>query len=91
MDPVLQKEFLTWKEQPMLDKTNAFIKRIYDEDINLCLSFTNRDLSEKVMESVESGTILIEAVGDKTKAMFPKYDLILLFILTLFCKFDLFL
>lgn len=72
VDPVLQKEFLTWKEQPMLDKTNAFIKRIYDEDINLCLSFTNRDLSEKVMESVESGTILIEAVGDKTKAMFPK-------------------
>lgn len=45
---------------------------MYEEDVNLCLQFNNADLSEKVRDCVESGTILIEAVSDKTKAMFPK-------------------
>nr|CAI5827356.1 unnamed protein product [Callosobruchus analis] len=56
----------------MLDKSNCFISRVYKEDIQLCLCFNNADLSEKVAHAVESGTILIEAVSDKTKAMFPK-------------------
>lgn len=61
-----------WKQNPTLDKSNLFIKRVYNEDINLCLAFNNAKLSEKVAAAVESGTIFIEAVSDKTKAMFPK-------------------
>ncbi|CAH0561484.1 unnamed protein product [Brassicogethes aeneus] len=72
VDPVLHKEFLQWKEKPTLEKTERFLQRIYSEDINLCLTFTNKELSEKVAKAVESGTIHIEAVGDRTKAMFPK-------------------
>lgn len=72
MDPNVHQEFLTWKLKPSLDKSDPFIKRVYEEDINLCLNFNNADLSEKVTTAVESGTIFIEAVGDKTKTMFPK-------------------
>lgn len=69
---MFHKEFLLWRQSPVLDKTHTFIQKIYNEDINLCLCFNNKDLSEKVVSAVESGTILIEAVSDKTRAMFPK-------------------
>ncbi|CAH1159618.1 unnamed protein product [Phaedon cochleariae] len=72
VDPVIHKEFLTWRQKPVLEKSEPFIQRIYIEDIHLCLRFNNEDLSRKVGSAVESGTILVEAVGDKTKAMFPK-------------------
>lgn len=72
VDPNVHEEFLTWKQTPMLNKESPFIKRVYDEDINLCLNFNNVELSVKVTKAVESGTILIEAVGDKSKTMFPK-------------------
>ncbi|XP_057662341.1 guanine nucleotide exchange factor for Rab-3A-like [Diorhabda carinulata] len=72
VDPVIHKEFLAWRQKPVVDKGDPFIRRIYDEDINLCLHFNNEELSSRVGRAVESGTILIEAVSDKTKAMFPK-------------------
>lgn len=72
VDPNFHREFLTWRQKPCLGKEDPFVKRVYDEDINLCLTFNNEVLSGKVREAVEMGTILIEAVGDKTKAMFPK-------------------
>ncbi|XP_044254844.1 guanine nucleotide exchange factor for Rab-3A-like [Tribolium madens] len=72
VDPNVHREFLAWRQKPCLDKGDPFVHRIYREDIDLCLTFSNEDLSKKVREAVEAGTILIEAVGDKTKAMFPK-------------------
>lgn len=65
---------MKWKEllNPVLNKQDAFIKRIYEEEINPCLRFTNRELTEKVIVAVEAGTICVEAIGDKTKTMFPK-------------------
>lgn len=72
VDPNVHEEFLTWRQNPTLNKDDAFIKRVYEEDINLCLNFNNKELSEKVTKAVESGTIFIEAVGDKSKTMFPK-------------------
>ncbi|RZC36182.1 guanine nucleotide exchange factor for Rab-3A, partial [Asbolus verrucosus] len=72
VDPNVHKEFLAWRQKPCLDKNDPFVQRIYAEDIDLCLAFNNEDLSKKVRSAVESGTILIEAVGDRTKAMFPK-------------------
>lgn len=69
---MFHKEFLVWRQKPVIEKSDPFIQRIYSEDINLCLCFNNKELSDRVGNSIESGTILIEAVGDKTKAMFPK-------------------
>lgn len=72
VDPAVHKEFLAWKSNPKLDKTDPFIARIYDEDIHLCLAFNSSELSERVLAAVESGTVFIEAVSDKSKTMFPK-------------------
>lgn len=68
----MHQEFLAWKQKPSLDKSDPFIQRIYSEDISLCLKFANEKLSQEVIAAVESGTIFIEAVGDKAKTMFPK-------------------
>ncbi|CAB3377559.1 Hypothetical predicted protein [Cloeon dipterum] len=71
-DPVVHKEFLQWKESPSLDRTNAFLSRIYREDIDLCLNFSNVDLGSRVYEAVQSGTVFIEAATEKSKSTFPK-------------------
>ncbi|TRY96020.1 hypothetical protein DNTS_002169 [Danionella cerebrum] len=43
MDSVLFAEFLSWKESPALDRSSAFISRVYREDIGPCLSFTSAE------------------------------------------------
>lgn len=63
---------MAWKQSPHVDKSDAFIARVYDEDINLCLDFNNKDLGARVRDAVERGNIFIEAVSDKTKTVFPK-------------------
>lgn len=63
---------MMWKANPTLDKSQPFIKRIYEEDIDLCLKFSNVELSRRVIAAVESGCIFIEAVGDRNKVVFPK-------------------
>ncbi|XP_076273781.1 guanine nucleotide exchange factor for Rab-3A-like isoform X1 [Rhynchophorus ferrugineus] len=72
VDPVIHKEFLAWRQNPVLDKNEPFIQRAYREDITTCLTFSNTELSTKVLAAVENGTVLIEAVGDKTRTIFPK-------------------
>lgn len=75
MDPNLQKDFLNWKETAKLDKTHPFIDRIYREDINLCLDFSNKELGEEVRKAIETRNIYVEAVTDKTKTIFPRFVL----------------
>ncbi|CAG9761890.1 unnamed protein product [Ceutorhynchus assimilis] len=72
VDPVFHKEFIEWRKNPVLDKTVPFVQRIFKEDVGICLDFGNKDLLEKVTKAVEDGSVLVEAVGDKTKTMFPK-------------------
>lgn len=72
VDPVLHKEFISWKQNPTTDKSDPFIARIYREDIDMCLAFSNGQLADQVREAIESGSIFIEAVSDKAKTHFPK-------------------
>ncbi|KAL0273127.1 UNVERIFIED_CONTAM: hypothetical protein PYX00_005876 [Menopon gallinae] len=72
MDPNLQKDFLNWKETAKMDKKHPFLDRIYREDINLCLDFSNKELGEEVRKAIESRNIFVEAVTDKTKTIFPR-------------------
>lgn len=60
-----------WKENPTLEKDNAFITRIYREDIDQCLDFNNSTLALEVKNAIDSENIFIEAV-DKSKCHFPK-------------------
>ncbi|XP_053741431.1 guanine nucleotide exchange factor for Rab-3A isoform X1 [Synchiropus splendidus] len=63
MDSVLYAEFLMWKERPSLDRTSAFISRIYREDIGPCLTFTRSELSHLVQSAVESNSLTVEPVA----------------------------
>ncbi|XP_071271801.1 guanine nucleotide exchange factor for Rab-3A-like isoform X5 [Salvelinus alpinus] len=63
MDNVLYAEFLTWKDSPSLDRTSAFLGRIYREDISPCLSFTKSELSQSVQSAVENNSLTIEPVA----------------------------
>nr|CAD7429297.1 unnamed protein product [Timema monikensis] len=72
VDPLVHREFVSWKQGPSMNKSDPFIARIYSEDIDLCLDFSNKDLSNSVRAAIEAGNIFIEAV-DKAKTIFPKY------------------
>ena len=45
MDSVLYAEFLMWREHPSCDRSSAFLRRIYREDIGPCLSFTRSEVT----------------------------------------------
>ncbi|KAG1675295.1 Rab-3A-interacting protein [Nymphon striatum] len=75
VDPISHKEFISWKESPELDKSHAFLARIYEEDISPCMNFPNAELAAEVLKSVENNTLIIEAVSGKNP--FPKKCLLL--------------
>ncbi|XP_076589705.1 guanine nucleotide exchange factor for Rab-3A isoform X1 [Chaetodon auriga] len=63
VDSVLYAEFLMWKENPSLERSSAFLSRIYREDIGPCLSFTRSELSQLVQSAVENNSLTIEPVA----------------------------
>ncbi|XP_015183577.1 PREDICTED: guanine nucleotide exchange factor for Rab-3A-like [Polistes dominula] len=72
VDPRVHTEFLRWKANPCVDKSDPFVARVFKEDIDLCLDFPNKELGSRVRQAVLDGIIFIEAVSDKTKLAFPK-------------------
>lgn len=71
MDPNVHREFMKWKDNPTLEKNTPFIERVYREDIDQCLDFSNSVLVAEMKEAIDSEKIFIEAV-DKAKSVFPK-------------------
>ncbi|XP_051976012.1 guanine nucleotide exchange factor for Rab-3A isoform X2 [Xyrauchen texanus] len=69
LDSVLFAEFLSWKQSPSVDRSSAFISRVYREDIGPCLSFTCSELSQSVQCAVENNSLTIEPVGMSTLPM----------------------
>ncbi|XP_053346790.1 guanine nucleotide exchange factor for Rab-3A isoform X2 [Clarias gariepinus] len=69
LDSVLFAEFLSWREKPSLDRSSAFLTRIYREDIGPCLSFTCSELSQSVQKAVENNFLTIEPVALTTLRM----------------------
>uniref|UniRef100_A0A3Q2NX23 RAB3A interacting protein like 1 n=1 Tax=Fundulus heteroclitus TaxID=8078 RepID=A0A3Q2NX23_FUNHE len=63
MDSVLFAEFLSWNQHPSLDRSSAFLSRVYREDIGPCLSFTRSELSQLVHRAVENNSLTIEPVA----------------------------
>ena len=72
VDPRVHSEFLSWKVNPCVDKSDPFIERIFREDIDLCLDFPNAQLATQVRQAILDGIIFVEAVSDKAKLGFPK-------------------
>ncbi|KAL2093183.1 hypothetical protein ACEWY4_010495 [Coilia grayii] len=63
LDSVLFAEFLSWREAPSLERSSAFMGRVYREDIGPCLSFNRTELSQSVQSAVESNSLTIEPVA----------------------------
>ena len=79
MDPVVQREFVTWKQEPVLDHSSAFMQRVYTEDIDLCLAFPNSTLAHLVSKAIEENSIFIEEVNPRQKSSCPKLVIYYLF------------
>lgn len=63
VDLTLYQEFKVWKEEPLMDRTSTFLKRMYQEDICPCLTFPKNELAAAVLEAVENNTLSIEPAG----------------------------
>ncbi|KAM9312840.1 rab-3A-interacting protein [Gastrophryne carolinensis] len=59
-DLTLYNEFKAWKEEPLMERSCPFLKRIYQEDICPCLTFPKNELAASVLEAVENNTLSIE-------------------------------
>ncbi|XP_025099265.1 guanine nucleotide exchange factor for Rab-3A-like isoform X2 [Pomacea canaliculata] len=66
-DSVCFDEFQRWKLQASLSQESPFMHRVVWEDIQPCLNFRNKQLSQRVQESVEGNTLTIEPIpGDSS-------------------------
>ncbi|XP_042877599.1 guanine nucleotide exchange factor for Rab-3A-like isoform X3 [Penaeus japonicus] len=74
VDPVVHKEFIMWKQNPVLDQSDPFIRRIYAEDIDLCMAFPNSTLAHRVQRAIEDNDVFIEEVNPRQKSSCPKVD-----------------
>uniref|UniRef100_UPI00358FEF9B guanine nucleotide exchange factor for Rab-3A-like n=1 Tax=Myxine glutinosa TaxID=7769 RepID=UPI00358FEF9B len=66
VDILLFIEFKVWKDSPTFDKNCFFLKRIYCEDVEPCLSFPKSELARAVLKAVEDNTLSIEPVGTQS-------------------------
>ncbi|KFD57107.1 hypothetical protein M514_01992 [Trichuris suis] len=61
IDPICHCEFASWRETYDITNTeHPFLKRIFVEDVQPCLTFSNVELASKVRQSILSNTILLE-------------------------------
>lgn len=85
VDPVVHKEFILWKQNPVLDQSDPFMRRIYVEDIDLCLAFPNSTLAHRVQRAIEDNDVYIEEVNPRQKSSCPKKCVLL--DVPRFCKY----
>ncbi|XP_064092054.1 guanine nucleotide exchange factor for Rab-3A-like isoform X2 [Macrobrachium nipponense] len=85
VDPVVHKEFIMWKQNPTLDRSDPFMQRVYEEDIDLCLAFPNSTLAHKVQKAIEDNAVFIEEVNPRQKSSCPKKCVLL--DVPRFCKY----
>lgn len=85
VDPVVHKEFIIWKQNPTLERSDPFMQRIYEEDIDLCLAFPNSTLAHKVQRAIEDNAVFIEEVNPRQKSSCPKKCVLL--DVPRFCKY----
>ncbi|KAK4297511.1 hypothetical protein Pmani_030078 [Petrolisthes manimaculis] len=85
VDPVVHKEFILWKQNPTLDRSDPFMQRIYEEDIDLCLAFPNSTLAHHVQRAIEDNSVFIEEVNPRQKSSCPRKCVLL--DVPRFCKY----
>jgi Rab-3A-interacting protein len=59
-DPIYFKELVEWRESPEVRMKGSFMERIYKEDVLPCLNFSDRKMSEELLNAIETNSVSIE-------------------------------
>ncbi|XP_070535914.1 guanine nucleotide exchange factor for Rab-3A-like [Ptychodera flava] len=62
IDPLLYKEFMTWKGEASIARDSNFMKRILTEDVLPCLNFMNGELSSALLSCIEENSLCMEPI-----------------------------
>jgi Rab-3A-interacting protein len=76
VDPAFHNLFASWRREPTLtvnhnNNKSQFLQKIYTEDIEPCLSFSNECLVKKLQQAVEENSIWVEPLPEKDKLNVP--------------------
>ncbi|CAG7731088.1 unnamed protein product [Allacma fusca] len=76
VDPTFHGMFVLWRQEPTLtvnhnNNKSQFLQKIYTEDIEPCLTFSNDGLVHKVRKAVEENSIWVEPIPEKYKSNVP--------------------
>ncbi|XP_054723143.1 rab-3A-interacting protein-like [Uloborus diversus] len=72
VDPIFNKEYIVWRQNPSFNKEDPFLKRIYEEDIFPCLNFANKELAKNVLSAIEEDKMIIEKIHLNKNEPLPK-------------------
>jgi len=90
VDPVVKKEYMDWIKAPNLDKNlSKFLKRLYLEDIEPCMTFPNESLALKIIQSIESNTLSISPIVLPKNSSGEMPNFCALFNTSLICQYKL--
>ena len=90
VDPVVKKEYMDWIKAPNLDKNlSKFLKRLYLEDIEPCMTFPNESLALKIIQSIESNTLSISPIVLPKNSSGEMPNFCALFNTSLMCQYKL--
>ena len=90
VDPVVKKEYMDWIKAPNLDKNlSKFLKRLYLEDIEPCMTFPNESLALKIIQSIESNTLSISPIVLPKNSSGEMPNFCALFNTSLLCQYKL--
>jgi len=67
IDPVLRAEYLAWKKAPSMNSSNTFLARIYAEDVDPCLDFPAKALSQAVRLAIHDNILCLSPCKPDTE------------------------
>lgn len=72
IDPVYYREFSSWRDggHPMdASATNAFLRRIEQEDVRPCMHFENAKLADEILDAIRANSLEIEPLNEEKPAV----------------------
>ena len=54
-----------WRETPSFEPSNPFLSRVHCEDIEPCISFKNKELSQELLSAIQANRVCIEDISSK--------------------------
>ena len=75
LDSVLFAEFLSWREAPSLNRSSAFMGRVYREDIGPCLSFTRTEVHFSLLSESTGLSLSLNIVMKYKCSLFLSFSL----------------